>query len=182
MFGSEKKDINFFYAYNLNTEKTEVSIKTFLIVILIEILLLSGTSLYIYSGQKMLEHKNVELNEKILKLSSVEKKVSTIKKEESLTKSKTKLKEKISSVNNSTQKAIIIFEKVLTADMSIDNINVDPEKISFTVQGNNEENFAQLIHNLETSADFENVHISSITSKEENGKRKASITAEIVRK
>ena len=182
MFRSEKKDINFFYAYNLNTEKPEISVKTFLIVMLIEILLLSGTSLYMYAGQKMVEYKNIELNEKISKLNSIEEKVFTIKKEESLIKTKTKLKQNVNSINSSLEKAIIIFEKVLTSDMSIDNINVDTEKLTFTVQGDNEENFAQLIHNLETSGDFENVHISSITSKEENDKRKANITAEIVRK
>ncbi|MEG0371122.1 MAG: hypothetical protein RR645_02380 [Clostridium sp.] len=182
MFGNTGKDINFLEAYSLKEKSSSVDAKVFIVVLIVEIALLIGASAYMYGSQKFIEAANAEINTEIQSIATVEKKMTEVKREGSLLKAKQTIKEKTLKINNVTYDTLTIFEEVLTGDMSIENMTIDMKNVNFIVKGAKEENFAQLMHNMESSGIFSKVNISAISSKEEDGNRRASVNAEIVRK
>lgn len=182
MFGNTKKDINFLEAYSLKEKKPNISVKGFVIVLVAEIAILASISGFMYSIKKLTEYKNIELTNSIEPLEELEGKVNEIKYETKHLNAKKEIRNKIVNINDVTYKTLTIFEQVLTSDMSIDNMTIDMKSINFIVKGDKEENFSELMNNMESSGLFSKVEISSIGAKDEDGKRKASINAEIIRK
>lgn len=182
MFSNTRKDINFLEAYNLKEKSPKVSAKGFLVVIAAEIFLLGCIGVAMYSVVKVTEHKNTQLSISIEPLKGLENKINEIRYETKHLNAKKDIKNQVFNINETTYNTLTIFEEVLTSDMSIDDMKININQVSFVVKGDKEENFSQLMNNMESSGIFSKVEISSISEKDENGKREASINAEINRK
>lgn len=180
MFANTKKDINFFDAYSLKEKNTNITLKTFISVLIVEVFLVAGISGFLYGVKKLKQYENIEMTKKVESLLPVEKVIGEIKYEGNMLNTKKNIKDEITKINDVTYKTLTIFEKVLTSDMAINNMNIDSQKLTCTIEGEKEESFAQLLHNLEKSNIFESVEIKSISSKDIEGKRRASINAKLI--
>ncbi|MEF9952091.1 MAG: hypothetical protein RR840_08575 [Clostridium sp.] len=182
MFSNSGKDINFLEAYSLKGKKQGVDAKVFITILIVELALLAGISGFMFGSKKLTEIENTNLTSQIQELSQVEKRMAEVKREGTLLKTKKGIKDSAIKLNNITYNTLTIFEEVLTSDMSIENMTLDMKNLNFIVKGAKEDNFAQLMHNMESSGLFSKVTVSAISSKEEDGFRRASVSAEIVRK
>ncbi|MEF9935524.1 MAG: hypothetical protein RR539_09705 [Clostridium sp.] len=182
MFSNTNKDINFLEAYSFKGKRNGVDARVFITILIVELALLAGTSGFMFGSKKLTEIENTTLTSQIQELSHVEKRMAEVKSEGILLKSKQGIKDAAININNVTYNTLTIFEEVLTSDMSIENMTIDMKSLNFIVKGAKEDNFAQLMHNMESSGLFSKVTISAISSKEEDGFRRASVNAEIVRK
>ncbi|KMT21288.1 PilN domain-containing protein [Clostridium cylindrosporum] len=182
MFRIIQKDINFLDAYSLREKKSAMDIKIFGLVILVEIFLLAGISGFMFGIKKVTEYKNIELINNIKSLEHIKKDINEVRYEGKLLKTKKLIKDEALEINEVTYNTLTIFEEVLSSDMAIENMTMDMKSINFIVRGAKEENFAQLINNMESSGLFSKVQITAISSKDEEGNRKASVNAEIIRK
>lgn len=182
MFSDTKKDINFLDAYFLRESKPSFNVKTSAIIVGIVILILSTVSGTIFGLQQITKAENAKIEKEIKSLEGVENAIKEVRHEQEQLIIKNELKSRAAKINDLNYNMLTIFEQVLTSDMSIDNMKMEVNKISFTVKGDKEENFAQLINNMESSGLFENIQIKDVSAKDTDGKRKASINADVVRK
>lgn len=182
MFSDTKKDINFLDAYFLRDNKQSFNIKTSAVIVGIVILVLVTISGTIFGLQQITKADNAKIEKEIKTLEGIENTIKEVRHEQEQLKIKKELKSRAVKVSDLDYNMLTIFEQVLTSDMSIDNMSIEFNKISFTVKGDKEENFSQLINNMESSGLVENIQIKDVSAKDADGKRKASINADIVRK
>lgn len=182
MFSDTKKDINFLDAYFLKESKPSFSVKTSAVIMGIVILVLVTVSGTIFGLQQITKADNAKIEKEIKSLEGIENTIKEVRHEQQQLKIKNEIKSRSVKANDLDYNMLTIFEQVLTSDMSIDNMSIEYDKISFTVKGDKEENFAQLINNMESSGLFGNIQIKDVSAKDADGKRKASINADVVRK
>lgn len=180
MFSDTKRDINFLDAYYSRESKKRFNVRPYITIAVIEILVLFTASITLLGLQEITRADNAKIESEIQSLQNVEKTINEVRHEQEQVKIKNILKERAIKLNDINYNMLTIFEKVLTSDMSIESMNIENKKIKFIVKGDKEENFSQLVNNMESSGLFEEIQIKDVSAKDADGKRKASINAGIV--
>ncbi|SKA82211.1 hypothetical protein SAMN05443428_104177 [Caloramator quimbayensis] len=176
---SSNKDINLLEAYNrqIKKEKKDYKIYYFIIIEIAVFVILTVISIYRMSNLKI---QNSKLTERISKLIPIEQQVKEYTEIKNKYENKKAIAEEISNQNETFNEAITVLEEITPTEITIENMIMTKDKLSFVIKSGKEENIAQFIYNMQNTDVFKNIVFNGI-SKQGNDKR-TSITADIVRK
>lgn len=173
------KDVNLLEAYNrqIKKEKKDKKIYYFIFIEIAVFIIITIFSIFRMSNLKI---QNSKLTERINKLIPIEQQVKEYTEIKNKYESKKTIAEEISNQNETFNEAVTVLENITPTEITIENMIMTKDKLSFVIKSSKEENIAQFIYNMQNTDIFKNIVFNGI-SKQGNEKR-TSITADIVRK
>ncbi|MCX7694855.1 MAG: PilN domain-containing protein [Caloramator sp.] len=174
------KDINLLEAYNRQFQKKTEDNKKIYIFIIAEIaifLLITIISIFKITYYKV---QNSKLTQAINNLIPIENQFKEYTKVKMLYESKKTILDAVSKDNEILNLVIKTLEEITPSEMSIENMTLSKDKVSFVIKSSKEENIAQFVYNMQNSDVFKNIVFNGISN--QGNEKRTSITAEIVRK
>ncbi|WDC83228.1 PilN domain-containing protein [Caloramator sp. mosi_1] len=177
---NNNKDINLLEAYNRQHQRKSEDNKKILIVIAAELILFAVVTIISIFRISYYKMQNAKLEEKIKSLIPIENQVKEYTQVKLLYENKKTILDSVAKDNETLNLVITNLEEITPSEMSIENMTLSKDKVSFVIKSSREENIAQFVYNMQNSEIFKNIVFSGISN--QGNEKRTSITAEIVRK
>lgn len=168
------RDMNFFSPYIVNRKKNKfIILITISIVVLIAIIISSLMFFYNYKikslKQSIEENKEALLSQVNLeKLKEIEKYTKNIEIMTDYFQSASIIKEKIENINIINTNIFKTISDSLPKDVSLDDISISSNSLTFSGSCNSKISIAEFEHNLKISEKFKHVYITTIEKYKDN--------------
>lgn len=177
---NNNKEINLLEAYNRQYQKKGNDNKNIVLFILAELAIFLVITIISIVRITYYKTQNAKLEEKINSLIPIENQVKEYTQMKNFYESKKTISDEVSKDNETFNIVITSLEEITPSEMSIENMTLNKDKITFVIKSSKEENIAQFIYNMQNSDVFKNVVFTGVSN--QGAEKRTTITAEIVRK